>query len=209
MIFENKKYYGYYKKNPKQVLKSISVVISIMFLFFYVIYVDKLENKNIYLTLIGLIAITFLYDMYWFSYKKNNNKYYMTSTSKKSLNKFLKLITFSYFIIGIMFFLSFFYDIEYNLFSIFFIITIGLAYIYYELMVVGFFDEYYISGQYKIFYDEIDNLVELKRVNTLSGNVIYFKLFKEDKTIGYDKMMENDYLLLKIKIKDIYNNTYC
>ncbi|MFM1542799.1 hypothetical protein ABGF49_08345 [Helcococcus ovis] len=202
MILENKKYYGYYKKNLKQLIRPILFILGLFIIFLYAKYIGEFKHRNIYIFLMEIFLVTFLYDMFWKIFKNNKTNYIISDSSKKSIKMFKKLIALAYILLISVFVLSLIYKIENNIFTLIVIFTFAPAAIYFQLLIVIFFDEYYYSGEYKIFYKEIDRLKILKEVSSTDGLAVYFELKKGNEVIGYDKMMLDNFLLLKSKIEE-------
>jgi hypothetical protein len=67
--------------------------------------------------------------------------------------------------------------------------------------IVGFGNRGYISGDGNLYYDEIEKIEELKRLQTVDGILVYskIKLFDNNK-ICYDKLLADEYTFLVNKI---------
>ncbi len=66
----------------------------------------------------------------------------------------------------------------------------------------GFDEDYYYSGGFKICYSEINHIEVEDEVYTSKALVVVCKLMKDEKVIGYDRMVAQDFICLKAKIDE-------
>ena len=65
-----------------------------------------------------------------------------------------------------------------------------------------FDEDYYYSGGFKICYSEINHIEVEDEVYTSKALVVVCKLMKDEKVIGYDRMVAQDFICLKAKIDE-------
>ena len=63
-------------------------------------------------------------------------------------------------------------------------------------------EDYYYSGGFKICYSEINHIEVEDEVYTSKALVVVCKLMKDEKVIGYDRMVAQDFICLKAKIDE-------
>jgi hypothetical protein len=69
-------------------------------------------------------------------------------------------------------------------------------------MLFMFEEDYYYSGGFKVFYSEINHIEIEDEVHTSKGLVVVCKLMKDEKVVGYDRMVVQDFICLKNKIDE-------
>ena len=96
---------------------------------------------------------------------------------------------------------SLFYELDYNVaLLIWGALTVG--HISYFMMLFMFDEDYYYSGGFKICYSEINHIEVEDEVYTSKALVVVCKLMKDEKVIGYDRMVAQDFICLKAKIDE-------
>ena len=73
----------------------------------------------------------------------------------------------------------------------------------YFIMLFMFDEDYYYSGGFKICYSEINHIEVEDEVYTSKALVVVCKLMKDEKVIGYDRMVAQDFICLKAKIDEV------
>ena len=63
-------------------------------------------------------------------------------------------------------------------------------------------EDYYYSGGFKICYSEINHIEVEDEVYTSKALVVVCKLMKDEKVIGYDRMVAQDFICLRAKIDE-------
>lgn len=71
-----------------------------------------------------------------------------------------------------------------------------------------FRQESYISGLNIIRYSDIDVCNEIKRIHIMKEDIVFFELHRDGKVVGFDKMMESDFMYLCKKIEILKNHPY-
>lgn len=66
--------------------------------------------------------------------------------------------------------------------------------------ITAFGEKVYASGEYIIEYSAIDQITELKSMNATEGSLVLMSLYKDQKEIGYDKMLVDEYILFRQKV---------
>lgn len=79
-------------------------------------------------------------------------------------------------------------------------LTVG--HISYFIMIFMFDEDYYYSGGFKICYSEINHIEVEDEVYTSKALVVVCKLMEDEKVIGYDRMVAQDFICLKAKIDE-------
>lgn len=199
-----------FSKN-KYPIKGINIVILILYcvLFFsgivvWSIYLFKYLPKAflyIYIYIITLLAYTYLY------YLKNQQflqMEYVSHHSKKCMRRTKKCLYYLFYLILIMIMCEVFpLKIDgsdlYNLSILYFVGIVGYMLMNYQF-IVGFGEIGYISGDGKIFYEEIDKIEEIKRIQTADGTLVYTKINLFDNKVCYDKFLTEEYIFLVNKI---------
>ncbi len=96
---------------------------------------------------------------------------------------------------------SLFYELDYNVaLLIWGALTVG--HMSYFIMLFMFDENYYYSGGFKICYSEINHIEVEDEVYTSKALVVVCKLMKDEKVIGYDRMVAQDFICLKAKIDE-------
>ena len=93
------------------------------------------------------------------------------------------------------------YELDYNVaLLIWGALTVG--HMSYFIMLFMFDEDYYYSGGFKICYSEINHIEVEDEVYTSKALVVVCKLMKDEKVIGYDRMVAQDFICLKAKIDE-------
>ncbi len=202
-IFKNKTYYGYYKKNKKDIIELVLVFIIAIILFCLLqLFWDVKPNKDIYVSMIVLVS-----SIYYFLLNKRMEKERAKDTfcnvhSAKCVKMFrfyvLSLLVFSI----VIMILSIVMNLNSYLYLILliYIFLIGMGLMNFSL-VIFFGEDFYYSSGFKVYYREIDKIVQEGQVNTLDGILVLCRLEKNEKVIGYEKLMLTDYAYLNNKIE--------
>ena len=66
--------------------------------------------------------------------------------------------------------------------------------------VVAFGKDGYLSGDYYVKYEDIEEIREEKNINSWRGEIVWIILLKNNKKIGFDKMFLDEYHDLRLKI---------
>lgn len=66
--------------------------------------------------------------------------------------------------------------------------------------ITAFGEEMYASGEYIVYYSDIDQITEIWEKRTTSGNIVLMTLWKDGRNIGYDKMFSDEYVYFRKKV---------
>ena len=200
MIF-HKKYYGYYKRNKKDIIYVIlTLIIGAIICLMLNQFIDMQSNKGIYAGIICLVSS--IYYLFLDRQLQNEKKKCIRCSlhSEKCVQRF-RLCVFCASIFSV---LCLVLGIIENLNSILYLYAMMIIYMF--LMVMGlmnysliilFADERYYSSGFKVYYNEIDKIIEEEQVRTSNGILYICRLEKNEKTVGYEKMLEEDYKIFK------------
>lgn len=201
-VFNKKKYYGYYKKNVKEMFYVIlTLLIGIVVFFLLKSFLDIRNSKDIFFSVFYLIASVY----YWFVDKRIQNEskgiIHCGEHSARCIKAFHKyiLVTMGFSVCSLM--LSFMTNVDDFLYLLLliFIMLIGFGMMQYSL-IIFFKEEYYYSSGFKIYYTEIDNIIREEEIPTADGILCFCRLEKDKKIIGYEKILISDYIFLENKI---------
>lgn len=207
-----KKYYGYYKKNKRDSL-ICGIVFFLLFVIVYMMHfiIPIHDNMGFYSAIIEFITSWYfifnVIDVIRIQKKAIVNEY-----GKKCIF-FHRYLSLGIFLLSAIFtVLSLFYEIDYNI-TVLIYLALGFSSLAYFTMLFMFEEDYYYSGGFKIFYSEINHIEIEDEVHTSKGIVVVCKLMKDEKVIGYDRMLIHDFICLKTKIDenkkkgiDLHNN---
>ena len=196
-----KKYYGYYKKDKRNLFRG-GVLLSLSFVIIYMMHfiVPIPDNRGLYVAVFEFI-MSWYYIFEVIDVARLEKNAIVNEYGKKCIfhHRYLCLgaLLFSAFSVV----LTLFYKIDHN---IIFIIYMALIFcsIAYFLMLFMFEEDYYYSCGFKVFYSEINHIEIEGEVHTTGGIVVVCKLMKDEKIIGYDRMLVQDFICLKAKIDD-------
>jgi hypothetical protein len=66
-----------------------------------------------------------------------------------------------------------------------------------------FFDDYYISGKYRVSYKEIDRIDVIREYSNIFYKIYLIELFKDGRSVGFDKFYVQEFDFLKSKLSQI------
>jgi hypothetical protein len=66
-----------------------------------------------------------------------------------------------------------------------------------------FFDDYYISGKYWVSYKELDRIDVIREYSNILGKIYLIELFKDGRSVGFDKFYVQEFDFLKSKLSQI------
>jgi hypothetical protein len=158
--------------------------------------------SKIYLLIYMYITVLLCYSVIYYLKKQQLSKMeYVSNHSKRCFDRTKKCLYYLLYLIIVVVALAFFPSKMdgsevYNLSVLFFIGIVGYMLMNYQF-VVGFGNKGYISGDGSLYYDEIEKIEELKRLQTADGILVYskIKLFENNK-ICYDKFLAEEYTFL-------------
>lgn len=167
------------------------------------IYLCKYLPKN-YLLIYICHNASFLYWAVFFKRAAAFKNGIFSVYSKKCLHRTKKCLYYLFcFILVVMMLTVFPSKIDsqavYNLSLLFFIGIVGYMVMNYQF-IVGFGDKGYISGDGKLFYDEIDKVEEIKRVQTADGILVYTQINLLNNKVCFDKFLTDEYIFLVNKV---------
>lgn len=196
-----KKYYGYYKKDKRNPLRCgilffLSFVIVYMMHFIIAIH----DNRGFYAAIIEFIMSWYyvfeVIDVIRLQKNARVNEY-----GKKCIF-FHRYLSLGALLISAFFtVLSLFFEIDYNIILLIYIALVFCSITYFTMLFM-FEEDYYYSGGFKVFYSEINHIEIEDEVHTSKGLVVVCKLMKDEKVIGYDRMVIHDFICLKTKIDE-------
>ena len=201
-----KKYFGYYKKNKSDLFRAgalFLLLFIVIFILHFIIYIPS--NKGFYAFVVAfIVSWYYIFDVVMvFRIRK-----------KAIVNKYGEECIFfhRYLSLGALLFsacfivLSLFCKVDLNAVLLIFVALIFVGMSYFTMLFM-FEENYYYSGGFKIHYSEIDRIEIEDEISTTRGIVVVCRLMKGEKTVGYDRMMVEDFVCLKNKI-DEYKKAY-
>jgi hypothetical protein len=196
-----KKYYGYYKKdkqNPLRCMVLILLSFVIVYMMHFIIAIH--DNRGFYAAIIEFI-MTWYYIFEVIDVIRLQKNAIVNEYGKKCIffHRYLSLgaLLFSVFFAV----LSLFYEIDYNIILLIYIALVFGGITHFTMLFM-FEEDYYYSGGFKVFYSEINHIEIEDEVHTSKGLVVVCKLMKDEKVVGYDRMVVQDFICLKNKIDE-------
>lgn len=168
------------------------------------IYLCRYLPKNYLLIYIYAITLLFYIGLYSSKERQLLKMEFFSVHSKKCLHRTKKCLYYLFcLILAVMMLTVFPSKIDsqavYNLSLLFFIGIVGYMVMNYQF-IVGFGDKGYISGDGKLFYDEIDKVEEIKRVQTADGILVYTRINLLNNKVCFDKFLTDEYIFLVNKV---------
>lgn len=196
-----KKYYGYYKKNKRDLLIcGILALLTLVIVYKMHFIIAIHENRGFYASLMEFIGSWYyIFEVIDIIRLQDNaiaNEYGQKCIFYHRYLSLAALLVSAFFII-----FSLFYELDYNVaLLIWSALTVG--HMSYFIMLFMFDEDYYYSGGFKICYSEINHIEVEDEVYTSKALVVVCKLMKDEKVIGYDRMVAQDFICLKAKIDE-------
>ena len=196
-----KKYYGYYKKNKRDLLIcGILALLTLVIVYKMHFIIAIHENRGFYASLMEFIGSWYyIFEVIDIIRLQDNaivNEYGQKCIFYHRYLSLAALLVSAFFII-----FSLFYELDYNVaLLIWGALTVG--HMSYFIMLFMFDEDYYYSGGFKICYSEINHIEVEDEVYTSKALVVVCKLMKDEKVIGYDRMVAQDFICLKAKIDE-------
>lgn len=196
-----KKYYGYYKKDKRQPLRCVILFLLLFVIAYRMHFIIAIHDNRGFCAAIIEFIMSWYYIFDVIDVIRLQKNAIVNEYGKKciSFHRYLSLgaLLFSAFFTV----LSLFYEIDYNIILLIFIALVFGSITYFEMLFM-FEEDYYYSGGFKVFYSEMNHIEIEDEVHTSKGLVVVCKLMKDEKVIGYDRMVVQDFICLKTKIDE-------
>ncbi len=196
-----KKYYGYYKKDKRNLFRcGILFLISFVTVYMMHFIIAIHDNRGFYAAIIEFI-MSWYYVFEVVEVIRLEKTAIVNEYGKKCISFHRCLSLGALGVSALFVVLSLLFEIDYNI-TLLIYVALVFGSIAYFTMLFMFEEDYYYSGGFIIFYSEISHIEIIDKLHTSKGIVVVCKLMKDEKVIGYDRMVLKDFICLNAKINE-------